>query len=225
MYWAALGSWDIRTSETSRPRLTSDVSTTTRQLAKRTATTDDPDGRELLPGSGVDPDLPRPPDELLKSTDFTLTTEEERYLSDVIAGSTKGSMLSWLIHHPPGNLPDYVWEVDNLNNAPAQLAELTDHARRFHTAIHGAALVYNLLLARKAGRDDLTADYEAGLDSGAPNCRSRPRCEGWSRTDWWATIHRRNPRLRPITRSFVDRWIDLTSTDDRSGHTAERPPI
>ena len=101
---------------------------------------------------------------MLKSTDFTLTTEEEQYLSDVIAGSTKGSMLSWLIHHPPGNLPDYVWDVDNLNTAPAQLAELIDHARRFHTVIHGAALVYNLLLARKAGRDDLIAEYEAGLD-------------------------------------------------------------
>ena len=212
MYWAALGSWDIRTSNFSADgffRRQYD----TRQLAKRTATTDDPDGRELLPGSGIDPDLPRPPDGLLKSADFSLTTGEERYLSDVIAGSTKGSMLSWLIHHPPGNLPNYVWDVDNLNTAPAQLAELTDHARRFHTAIHGAALVYNLLLARKAGRDDLTANYEAGLDQWRTELQATAALQGWSRTDWWATIHRRNPRLRPITRSFVDRWIDLISAD------------
>ena len=224
MYWAALGSWDIWTSNFSADgffRRQYD----TRQLAKRTATTDDPDGRELLPGSGIDPDLPRPPDGLLKSADFTLTTGEERYLSDVIAGSTKGSMLSWLIHHPPGNLPDYVWDVDNLNTAPAQLAELADHARRFHTAIHGAALVYNLLLARKAGRDDLTADYEDGSRPVAHRtAASRPRLQGWSRTDWWATIHRRNPRLRPITRSSsIDGSISFPPIS--IWPTAKRPPI
>ncbi len=33
-----------------------------------------------------------------------------------------------------------------------QLRDLADHSRRFSIAIHGAALVYNLLLARKSDR-------------------------------------------------------------------------
>ena len=33
--------------------------------------------------------------------------------------------------------------------------------------------------------------------------------EGWSRADWWATIQRKNPRLRQPTIQFVNRWIDL----------------
>jgi len=217
MYWAALGSWDIRTTDFSTDGLFR-RQYDHRQLARRTATTDDPETREHLPGAGLDPHLPKPPENLLKNTDFALTAEEEGYLSDVIAGSTKGSMLSWLIHNPPGNMPDYIWDVDNLNAAPAQLAELADHARRFHTAIHGAALVYNLLLARKSGHDDLVADYESGLDRWAHELQGTAALEGWSRTDWWATIHRQNPRLRPITMQFVNRWLDLIQTDIDLAH-------
>ena len=114
MYWAALGAWRIRTGDFSSDgyfRRQYDY----RQLSVRTAKADDPEARELLPGTGLDPHLPQPPDEWLKAVDFALRPEEEQYLSDLIAASTKGSMLSWLIHNQPGNSPDYVWEIDNLN--------------------------------------------------------------------------------------------------------------
>lgn len=218
MYWAALGSWDIRTSDFSTDgffRRQYDH----RQLARRTATSDDPEAREYIPGTGIDPHLPKPPDGLLSSADFTLTAEEEEYLSDLIAGSTKGSMLSWLIHNPPGNMPDYIWEVDNLEAAPVQLAELADQARRFHTAIHGAALIYNLLLARKSGHDDAVTEYEDRLDEWRNELQDTAALEGWNRTDWWATIQRQNPRLRQITMQFVNRWLDLIEVDSDVAHS------
>jgi hypothetical protein len=218
MYWAALGAWNIRTSDFSSDgffRRQFDY----RKLAKRTAATDDPEARVLLPGTGLEAHLPKSPDDLLKATDFKLTSEEEQCLSDLIAGSTKGSMLSWLIHHAPGNMPEYVWDVDNLNGAPEQLAELVDHARRFHTAIHGTALVYNLLLARKSGRDEAVADYETRLDLWRDELQVTAALEGWSRTGWWLTIRRQNPRLRQITTQFVDRWLDLIAADVDLAHS------
>ncbi len=208
MYWAALGAWNIRTADFSPDgyfRRQYDY----RQLSNRIARADDPEARELLPGTGLDPHLPRPPDEWLKAVNFTLTPEEEQYLSDLIATATKGSMLSWLIHHQPGDSPDYVWEIDNLHDAPEQLQDLIDHARRFHTAIHGAALVYNLLLARKSGRDDKVSDYEGRLVRWRDELNASAALDGWSRTEWWATIQRQNPRLRPTTMQFVNRWLDL----------------
>lgn len=207
-YWVALEAWNILTSDMSSEgffRRQFDY----RQLAKRTTATDDPEAREHLPGTGLDAHLPPPPGDLLKATDFTLTAEDEQYLSDQIAASTKGTMLAWLVHNPPGNAPDYVWEVDNLSAAPAPLAELVDHARRFHTAIHGAALVYNLLVAQKGARDDLAADYEARLDLWRDELSETSALDGWSRTDWWATIQHQNPRLRQVTKQFVNRWLDL----------------
>ena len=119
-------------------------------------------------------------------------------------------MLAWLVRNPPGNRPDFVWEVDNLHRAPQQLRDLADHSRRFSIAIHGAALVYNLLLARKSDRSDLIDEYEDRINRWT-NEQLLPSgaLEGWSRTDWWATIQRKNPRLRQPTISFVNRWLDL----------------
>ena len=219
-YWAALGAWRIRTGDFSSDgyfRRQYDY----RQLADRTSAADDPEARELLPGTGLDPHLPPPPEEWLKAVDFALTPDEEQYLSDLIATSTKGSMLSWLIGNQPGNDPAYVWQIDNLGSAPEQLRDLVDHARRFHTVIHGAALVYNLLLARRSDRDDLVADYEGRLGQWRDELKATAALDGWSRTDWWATIRRQNPRLRTITMQFVNRWLDLIGDDiDPAGSRA-----
>ena len=222
IYWAALGSWGVRLSGSSaegyfRRQLDH------RRLARRTAPTDDSEARELLPGTGLDPHLPGPPQDLLKVADFTVTAEEELYLSDVIAAATEGSMLAWLICHQPGSMTEYVWELDNLWEAPARLAELADHARRFHTAIHGAALVYNLRLARKSGRDEAVAQYEDGLLRWREEMQRTATMESWSRTGWWTSIERLKP-VRPITRQFVDRWLNLVEQDAdlaRSGVAAD----
>lgn len=212
MYWAALGAWSIRTGDFSPDgyfRRQYDY----RQLANRAARADDPEARELLPSTGLDPHLPQAPEDWLKAVNFTLTPDEAQYLSDLIVTSTKGSMLSWLIHNQPGNTAEYVWQIDNLSDAPEQICDLIDHARRFHTAIHGANLVYNLLLARKSGRDDLVAGFEGRLDQWSDELKASAVLDGWNRTDWWATIRRENPGLRPITMQFVDRWLELIDTD------------
>ena len=73
-------------------------------------------------------------------------------------------MLAWLIHNRPGNQPNFVWEIDNLDEAPEHLRDLADHARRFSIVIHGAALMYNLLLARRRGDEELVNEYVDRLD-------------------------------------------------------------
>ena len=223
MYWAALGAWSIRTGDFSPEgyfRRQYDY----RQLSNRTLRADDPEARELSPSAGLDPRLPQPPSKFLTAVNFSLTSEEEQYLSDSIATSTKASMLSWLIHHQPGNSPQYVWELDNLNDAPEQLQALVDHSRRFHTAIHGAALVYNLLLARRDDREDKVSDYEDALVHWRDELTASAVLDGWNRTNWWATIQQKNPRLRPITVQFVNSWLDLIGRDvdlanSRDAHT------
>lgn len=209
MYWASLGAWNIRQGDSSSEgffRRQHDY----RQLSLRAAKADDPEARELLPGNGLDRNLPTAPGGLLKAADFALTPAEEQYLSDQIAAETEGSMLAWLIRNPPGNHPVFVWEVENLQQAPEQLRDLVDHARRFSIVIHGAALVYNLLLARKGDRSALVEEYEAQIDRWTNDLLiPSGALEGWSRADWWATIRRKNPRLKQPTITFVNRWIDL----------------
>jgi hypothetical protein len=211
-YWPALGSWNISSSDRYIDgffRRQADY----RQLMKRTVVADDPESARFLPGTGLDPHIPPPPPDLLKVTDFALTAEEERYLSGVIADSTAGSMLSWLISHPPGNQPDYAWDLDNLVEAPGELVQLVDHARRFHSAIYGAPLLYNLLLAEKGGRDELVVEYEDELARWRDELDAARVLDGWSRAEWWVTIRRHHPRVAPRTMTFIDDWLDLLQSE------------
>lgn len=212
IYWGALGEWGIRTSEFSAEgyfRRQHDY----RALASRSLRADDPEARELMPSTGLDPHLPEPPADLLKAVTFQLRAEDEQYLSDRIAATTPGSMLSWLIYNQPSELPDYFWELDNLGEAPQQLRDLCDHARRFHTAIYGALLVYNLLLARKSGRDELVADLEDETDVWRDELATSGVLEDWGRRDWWATVRQQNPRISVPTQRFVDAWLNLIRVD------------
>lgn len=221
VYWSALGTWGIRQENVSIDgyfRRQQDL----RLLVRRTAVADDPETRDALPGSGIDPHLPRAPEDLLQRATFDLTSEEEAYLSDVIVRSTGGSMLAWLVLNRPGNRADNIWQLDNLTDAPAHLAETIDHGRRFHTVIHGAVLLYNMLLARKRSSEELVVHYEGKLREWNEEKARTRALEGWDRAGWWATVAAHNPRIRTLTRTFVDSWIDLVSagvdvvTDNRA---------
>lgn len=217
-YWAAIGTWGLRT----RP-----VSTTTyfrraadlRHLAQRTTLAEDGEASVHVPDDGLDPHLPPPPDRWLHSTDFTLTPAEEQYLSDRIAATTRGSLLAWLVHHEPTGTVDYPWHLSNLHEAPAALQDRVDHARRFHTAIHGAALLYNLLVARKRADEARVAQYEAALAEWREELATSRALEGWDRAAWWAVVHERNPRLRLQTRHFVDEWLTTITRDPHVEHS------
>lgn len=217
MYWAAMGTWGVRNGDLS-PEAFFRRQYEYQRLASRTAKADDPESRELTPLKDLDPHLPPPPSGWLGGVNFTLTSDEEQYLSDAIASSNPDSMFAWLIRNEPPELPSFVWEVANLHEAPEQLRDLVDHARRFHSTIYGAAVLYNLLLARKREDDDLVSEYEAELSDWRSELEQTSCLDGWSRADWWATVRRCNPRVRPATVTFVNAWIDLAESDADIAH-------
>ena len=76
-YWSVLGTWGIRTWNSSPDgyfRHQRDY----RRLVRRTVATEDPEARALLPETGLDPYLPEQPVGLLSAADFELTGDEEQ---------------------------------------------------------------------------------------------------------------------------------------------------
>jgi hypothetical protein len=210
-YWASLGGWGILTGPTSPEgffRRQHDY----RELARRAAQADDVEARDRLPGTGVDPYLPPTPDGLMTRAVLELSSDEEQYLSDRIAEATEGTLFAWLVNNEPAALPDSVWDLDNLRSAPSGIRDIVDHARRFHTAIYGAPLLYNLLLAERAQRDELVERHRAALGEWQDELTSTHALDDWNRSDWWETVRATRPRLRPPTRAFVDTWLDRVSS-------------
>ena len=111
------------------------------------------DDGELVTDTGRslwDQQLPRPPAGWLDTTDFRLSQDEARYLTDRINFAAPNSLLAYLLHvaTPPGET-NFPWEHMPPAELPPHLGEELDHAQNFSETMHGAALLYNLMLARE----------------------------------------------------------------------------
>lgn len=166
------------------------------------------------------PSVPEPPEGWLEATDFALRLEEAELLQHQVLQHAAGSLLGYLVtcEHAEitGTLP---WESPLIDRAPAPVRHNVEHAQCFSELLHGAALLYNLILAdkiadaRQEGFDsdvDRSDEYRERLADWAALVRQRgPVYAAWDRQGFWQLIRATNPRLSPITVAFVDRWIDL----------------
>ena len=111
----------------------------------------------------------------------------------------------------------FVWEHPGYAGFAPEHKEQVEHARLFSEVVHGAPVLYNLLLARRvhAGTPGLeqedgeekVARYEARLAKWSRDL-DRSALAVWSVDDFWATVAR-SARINHDTRTFVSAWIAL----------------
>ena len=184
-------------------------------------------GTERIP-DGLDPALPAPPDHLLKSADFRLLPDEVEYLREAITRTNPGTLIARLVQERPAgwtdadSVPSAPWApkiLDLLSHrADGELRSLLDLAERFSLHIHGANLLYNLLLAEATAsdpgrfRDDRVAHYRDRLASWADETTaSRPfDSEDLLALGQLMAARRRNYTDR--TRTFLESWCEQTRT-------------
>lgn len=219
-YWGALGRYRIRTF----PGTISQWQQSLSGLAggaRRSVVADD--------GSLVDassarwhPSLPRAPEGFLDEITFALRPVEAEYLQERILAVAPGGFLAHLIVSGKRDLDvSFAWEHPAAATAPPAVREHLDHARTFSEVMHGAALLYNLLLAeeveslRSAGGqlvvdEDMTDHYRQALFGWVAMMDARTADhDRWHRAAFWDLATAHNPRIPYHTRLFVDRWLDL----------------
>ncbi|WP_309132560.1 DUF6361 family protein [Brevibacterium sp.] len=221
VYWAQLMTWGVVRSPSGRYMSMKRFfrhAHASKSIRARAMTTDDPESWERSPLTALDPDLPEAPSKLLSSVTFDLTPDEGAYLSTRIVESVPESLLAWFVNHPPTKDAHFVWDLepDEIAEFPPRLRSLVDHGRRFHTIIHGAGLVYNLLLTEKSEEmgwgeqvEGWVDHYQSRLDDWRADLESSGAMIGWNRREFWHALTRENPRIPPRTRAFVDDWWDI----------------
>ena len=161
--------------------------------------------------------LPPPPQRFFsfESVTFDLSAAEADWLADRIVDRIPTSMLGHLVMHRlrPGATSAAPWGDPTFGRLPANLRRIVEHARCFSQAIHGAILVYNLLLARRAhalgfesGR--LADKYEEALVDWWREVSSDTGLSHWDRADFWRVIAESHGRVSPSTSAWVDAWLD-----------------
>jgi len=209
VYWTGLYSWKIRLFPGTRSEYHQYLERYYRKK-KQLLKTDDNEPTAVLKDNW-DPNLPDPPDNLFQYAEFALTRDEAVYLQErVLAEHPKSLLANFLVS---GSIEDsaYFWEQPLVGNLPISLQQEVAHARNFSKTIYGAAILYNLMLARKSGRQNRIEQYEAELDEWAASMHARwTELRQWyeRRKEFWALefLKQAVPRL---TVKFVEDWLRL----------------
>jgi hypothetical protein len=218
VYWQGLSVWGVRAfpgpQATYHRWLESPIG--------RAFGTDD-EGRQVEgTGAAWHRGLPDPPEDFPAEASFRLTSEEASYLIDRLTISAPQTMFAMLAQAAdPEDTCDWLWDHPLLAGMPSSVRESAHHARRFSLVIHGAALLYNYLLARKAERGEATEEYRERLERWSAELMvEHEDLAGWDRQHFWEVVLSGNPRITPGARRFIDAWLDL-ALSGRSGNLPE----
>ena len=179
--------------------------------------------------------MPGPPEDFfaLTSCDFALTRQEAEWLAERICLAAPHTLLEYLVGK--GNrrpdITQFAWDDAEVKTATGGVRDAVNEARRFAVAMHGAAMLYNILLAERAeelglsqhdGRRDHFADL---LDQWRDEIEEHGMRE-WNLDQLWALVTRQGKPVSPPTRAFVSEWVGLvrgsSGTELAGDQTARR---
>ncbi len=231
VYWNALATLGIRRFPGSQQQYHRALDSIHR---RRSQSVRDDEGEDLALAHTWHRRLPDPPAGLLEQVSFALGHEDADYLRDRILESSPATFLAHLVASEGDQLDgDFPWDCLLADSAPVEVRGHLEHARNFSELLHGAMLLYNLILAekvneaRRAGAEadvesDLTSHYRGLLEQWAATVGARRDAyRAWSRPGFWDLVTRRDTRVSMRTRTFVARWVDLAA--ERPVEVADDP--
>lgn len=161
---------------------------------------------------------------------FKLTAEEATWFKEVILESEPSTLLCHLLtaDEPPSALGG-PWEDPIARHAEPAILAVLDTAEVFSLVFHGAALLYNLLLAEAyeaAGHGrarDPVADFTARLDEWAEKVEvQRSAIQAWDVDAWLGDVLSFNPGIGLGTRQFATAWVQLVRSMPSEGVAGQR---
>ena len=176
------------------------------------------------PLTNWDLNLPAVPAEFPDEATLSLRRSEAEYLRERIIVHHRASMLAFLVDE--GRLSDtlFPWEHPQVKEFREPFREQLAHAQRFSDGMHGAQLLYNLMLAEQMELEDLVDDYRDALDGWVSLVRETgPEFRRWDRTRFWALVVEGGSRVRPRTKDFVESWLDLALASGSARTIADLP--
>ncbi len=167
VYWAGLGVWGIRITPFSQDEYHRRIDETYRRRDALKALEkdakvrgDDIDVEQRMAVLSWHPRLPAPPEDFPGAVNFALSREEAEFIRDRIQVACPNSLLAFLALHCELADAQAPWEHPDYGSFSEQHKELLTHARLFSEVMHGAALSYNVQLARLRDHEGLVAKHQ-----------------------------------------------------------------
>lgn len=222
VYWGAVSSWGVVERGLTTHKVF-EQAVLRQEEERRLTPSEDKESRPELSSTGIDPGLPVPPDDLLRSSTFALRREDADYLSEAIIRSKPESLLAHLIAHRPATWTDVAsapvsaWDPQIRDTLPERLKDLVDRAQKFSESVLGANLLYNLLVAEEAAgaesgseEDETVQKYRDRLSAWSDKAERSPVVTDEDRLAIWEMVLGMNRRLNTSTRTFLNTWFDAS---------------
>ncbi len=211
IYWQGLYQWGIRVFSGSQDEYHRSLDIFYERLRARRAS-----GHEYEGESADEPDfhnwhvgLPKPDDGFPAGATLTLRPAEAEYLRERMLTNCPRSLMAYLVreHVDVADLP-FAWDLSA--DLPDNLRSQLEHGRRFSEIMHGAQLLYNLILAQQRKWHDQIDAYQTKLDDWWQRVTDQiETLRAWDRRVFWRIVYQGNPRVSPRARRFINAWTDL----------------
>lgn len=168
------------------------------------------------------PGLPPIPPAFPKHLAMSLTADEAAFLREQVLTNCPDSLMAWLLRE----LFDttgyrFAWEL--AGEVPETFRQQLEHGQNFSEVMHGAQLLYNLMLAEQTTRQDWIDRYHTALADWWQTVSARMhQLHDWDRTSFWQLVYRCNPRIGRA-RTFIDRWTGQVLSADLLDDIVDRP--
>lgn len=155
------------------------------------------------------PGLPPPAEKFPANESMSLRFDEAEYLRERILTNCSQSVLAHLLKlRINGSSSPFIWDL--ADQLPPHLHVQVRHGQNFSETIHGAQLLYNLMIAELRSWDSAAEKYRSELSLWWQRVSARVNeLRSWDRQDFWQTVRRSNPRVSPRAQQFIRSWIDL----------------
>lgn len=168
--------------------------------------------------------LPPIPSGFPTGADFDLPRAEAAFLVErIVTSAPESAFAHWVQSREPHLDAELPWLSACARTLSPRPRNLLDHARCFSELMHGAALLYNLMLAQKRDEADWIEAYREGLsDWAAEMSRRRTAHESWNFGEFWRHVAQGNPRVPARTRVFVESWRAIAMESPNAVARTER---
>jgi len=221
VYWAGLGIWNIRRFHGSQEQYQAAIDDIYQQRSNRHRALDMARRR----GEGLDaiggassvtwhPGIPSSPNGFPQTATLRLTRDEAQFIEDQIITTQPNSLFARIIPLSLAEV-DYPWQHPSLSRFTQEQRDLLRHADLFSQAMYGAAILYNLMLARKKASAEI---IKARLEDSRQWLLSLDRVglDKWE-LDWVMPLaFNRHQAVSPHTLDFCKRWIELVRESGNS---------
>jgi hypothetical protein len=161
------------------------------------------------------PHLPEAPVGFPDTVRLELARDEAEYLRAQWVLHCNGSLMAFLLEWEGEHVDElqFPWQHPGIDDMHETLRGWLNHSRNFSTVIHGAALLYNLMLAEqcvtKLQRFEQAVDkFKLRLVEWQAEVEEiRSDLHAWNRTEFWDIGRRENPRLPKSSEDFFEAWF------------------